>query len=306
MPRKKKKDNSKFNEEDEIIIGYNSKKQKDKPSKTKKKKVKKKTTKTKEQNIKSKKPKKKQKKKNGALRKILKILLRLIIVVTIGAGIILFLFVSPVFNIQEITVEGAKEISESAYIAMSGIEVGENIFEIDKTSAIAEIKKEPYVGTVQINTIYPKKIEIKVEERTISYVVEQNNKYYYIDKNGYILEESLSALDFVAIKGYTSNLEEIGIGSRLGDKDLSKFNDIIKITDAIQNNNIVAKLTTIDITYENNYILEFKAENKIIILGDATDLSAKMTWIKLFIEEKKNEKGTIHLNTENVYFSPNT
>jgi len=42
------------------------------------------------------------------------------------------------------------------------------------------------------------------------------------------------------------------------------------------------------------------------MLGEAKDLSAKMTWIKLFIKEKKNESGTIYLNAENVYFSPNT
>lgn len=133
----------------------------------------------------------------------------------------------------------------------------------------------------------------------------QNDKYYYIDKNGYILEESLSPLDFTTVKGYTTNLEEIGIGGRLKEEDLSKFNDIIKIMDAIKNNDIDSKLTSIDITDNNNYILEFANENKNIILGEAKDLSAKMTWIKLFITQKKNEKGTVYLNAENVYFSPN-
>ncbi len=40
------------------------------------------------------------------------------------------------------------------------------------------------------------------------------------------------------------------------------------------------------------------------MLGDATDLSAKMAWINFFIEENKSESGIIHLETKNVYFSP--
>lgn len=157
---------------------------------------------------------------------------------------------------------------------------------------------------MQIKCVYPQKVEIIVEERTISYVAFQNDKYYYIDKNGYILEESLSPLDFTTIKGYTTVLEEIGVGGRLKEEDLSKFNDMIKIMDAIQNNDIEAKLTSIDIKDDKNYILEFASEKKNIILGDSSDLSAKMTWIKLFIQEKKNENGTIYLNAENVYFAP--
>lgn len=187
---------------------------------------------------------------------------------------------------------------------MSGIEIGENIFGINKNAGIVEIKKEPYVESVEINSTYPNKIEIAVVERTVSYILEQNGRYYYIDKNGYILETSLSSIDFPEVKGYTTNLEEKELGERLNEEDLSKFNDLIKIIDAVKSNIIEAKLTGINIQDDKNYILEFKEENKNIMLGDTKDLSAKMAWINLFIKEKKSESITIHLNTGNVYFSP--
>lgn len=187
---------------------------------------------------------------------------------------------------------------------MTGIGIGENIFEIDKSSAIAEVKKEPYVESIEINSVYPNKVEIKVVERNVSYILEQNGKYFYIDKNGYILETSLSKLDFPEIKGYTTELESKELGSRLNEEDLSKFNDLIKIIDSVKSNILDSKLTAIDIQDDKNYVLEFKEENKDIMLGDTKDLSAKMAWINLFMREKKNESITIHLNTDNVYFSP--
>lgn len=76
--------------------------------------------------------------------------------------------------------------------------------------------------------------------------------------------------------------------------------------DALEHNNIDARLEYIDITDKNNYILEFTEENKKIILGEASDLSAKMAWINLFIKEHKNESGTVYLNAKDVYFAPNS
>ena len=78
---------------------------------------------------------------------------------------------------------------------------------------------------------------------------------------------------------------------------------MIKILDGIKNNDIEQRLTKIDISDTNNYILEFAEENKTFMLGNTSDLSTKMLWIKRFIEQNKSAKGIIHLNTDNVYFS---
>lgn len=302
MPKKQKKDSKNYEDDEEIIIGYNNNKKKSNKKEGKKKdnppKTKKEVTKKK----KKKKSKKKRKKIN--IKKILLAFLKIVITLGVAAGIILFLFVSPVFNIEEVTISGAEEISESVYIAMSGIEIGENIFSIDKTKAITEIKQEAYVESVEIKSIYPRKIEINVVERKISYIAEQNGEYTYLDKNGYVLEKKISPIDMPLIKGCMTNLQNVEIGSRIQEADLEKFNDLVKIMDAIENNNITAKLSSIDITDSSNYILEFGEEKKNIMLGDSSDLSAKMAWINLFMQDKKDESGKIYLNSDNIYFSP--
>lgn len=130
-------------------------------------------------------------------------------------------------------------------------------------------------------------------------------KYYHLDKNGYILESGLANPGVLLIKGMVSDFENIPIGGRVEDEDIKKFTDIIKITDGIKNNNINANLTSIDIADDKNLVLEFTEENKTIVLGNTSDLSAKMEWINFFIEQNKGEKGTVHLNSEEVYYSPN-
>lgn len=301
---------TKKNDDEEIIIGYNNKKQKDNPSRKNVKKGKKKSNKKKNrikaQKKESLKKDKKKKKRKSNIKNFLKILLKIGIVIGIMIGVVLFLFVSPIFSIKEINVIGAKEINEDIYVAMTGIEIGENIFEIDKLNIQSEIVNEPYVESIEIKSIYPNKIEIIVTEREANYQAEENGRYFYLDKNGYILETSFAIAEFPIIKGFDSKLEDIDIGGRLIEKDLDKFNDLIKIMDAIKNNDINTKLTSIEISYKDNYILEFADEQKKVMLGDSLDLSAKMAWINLFIKEKKNEAGIVYLNAKDVYFAPNS
>lgn len=108
------------------------------------------------------------------------------------------------------------------------------------------------------------------------------------------------------IKGITEGLDAIEIGGRINEIEFEKFNDLIKIRNAMENNSVNAKLNSIDISDKNNYILEFAEENKTIMLGDISELSTKMAWIKLFMENYKEISGTVYLNAKDVYFAPNT
>ncbi len=307
----RKKENKKYNMDDEVIIGYNVRLKKDKhPAKQKKVKAtnnSKQTPKVKSNTNKKQKPKtSKKNSKYTRIKKILIALVKLILTIVIIVGILFFLFVSPVFNITEIKVENAKKISADTYIALSEIKKGENIFKLRKDRAKELIKNESYVESVKIRREYPGTVVISVTERKPRYMIEKNGMYIYIDKNGYLLEMNQTPLDLVILNGISTDLENKKIGSRLLDEDISKFNDLIKITDGLKNNSIDAKIYSIDISDSNNYILEFKEENKQVILGDVSDLSTKMLWIKELIELNKGTSGVIHLNTENVYFSPTT
>ena len=276
-------------DEEEITIGYNTKKKKDKPPKKKDKKS-------------------KRKKKNTwrKVKKVLLLLLKIILIIGILAGIGAFLFVSPVFNITEIRVENSNKISENTYISLSEIQIGENIFRISKSKIIEQIKQESYVENVEVKREYPGTVVITVTERTPAYMIEKNGEMYaYIDKNGYNLETTTQALDIPILKGTITDIENLETGARISDEDLSKFNDLIRIMDGIKNNNIQEKLLSVDISDDKNYILEFKNSNKKVILGDTSELSTKMLWIKYFMEKSEEEAGTVHLNDiENVYFEP--
>lgn len=307
-----KKKSKKYNIDDEIIIGYNTSTKKDNPPKkkankkntNKNSKGSKKTADTNNNNYKTTNMKKKKSKWNK-IKRVLLVLFKILLILAIVVGIFIFLFVSPVFNITEVKVENASKISEKTYISVSEIQIGENIFKVNKSRVASLIKHEPYVDEVEVIRQFPGTILLNVSERSPRYLIEKDGMYIYIDKNGYALETNSDILELPIIKGTSTDLNTLNMGDRLYETDLDKFNDLIKIIDGIKNNNIEEKLSSIDISNDESYILEFEQENKKICLGDTSNLSTKMLWIKYFMNERKDDTGTIHLESKNVYFSPN-
>lgn len=308
MPKKKKTKKSKaYNIDEEVIIGYNIGKKKTSPPKKKnnsnKKKTSKKNNKTKNNTTVKKQNPIEKKKKWDKIKRIMLILLRIILILTVIFGVIAFLFISPVFNITKIKVENASKISENTYISLSEIEIEENIFKISKSRIRELIKEEPYVEEVEVKRELPGTVSLIVTERMPSYMIEKSGMYIYIDKNGYALETSTESLDLPILKGVRTDLDNLKMGERLLDEDLAKFNDLIKIIDSVKNNDI-EELTSIDISNENSYVLGFETEKKEATIGDTSNLSTKMLWIKYFIEKRREQNGTIHIEGTNIYFAP--
>lgn len=237
--------------------------------------------------------------------KRIKFLLKLIIFVGLISGAMIFSLTSPIFNIKKINVSNNSEISSDTVISLSGITQDENIFRFYKGSSINKIKENPYIENVKIHRKLPNTIEIEVEERVAKYCVDYMQKYAYINIQGYILEISEDSKKLPIIYGITTNEEEVVPGNRLNNEDLSRLEDVIKIMNATTEKELDGKVTGIDISDKNKYILYLGEEKKNVHLGDATNLSNKMLYVVAIMEQEKEKEGDIYVNGDlNNKFQP--
>lgn len=295
MPKNKE---NKINLDKEIIIGINNKKDDKRIKKNRPIKAGQAYKKKKEEKA------KKRRKIYRTIKKILEILFLLGVL----AGGIIFLLMSDIFNIKNINIENNEKISNETYISLSGIKLDENIFSINKRKIYDEIKTNAYVEDVKIKRKLPDTIIITTIERQPAYILKYENVYAYVDNNGYILEISDQYIDIPMISGYTTEMEKIIPCNRLCEEDLYRLDDVIKIIDSLKNYEIYDTLTCIDISNKENYKMIFEKEGKVAYIGDITDLSTKMLYIKYIIQEQKKIAGEIYANynkgAAKVYFSP--
>lgn len=324
--KKNKKDN-KYNAENEIIIGVTTKPkekvrvEKKKTTRTNPSKNKKLKTNNKK-NVNSKKKKNVQATKNKTNKKVhkkeitkeeqirklnsKKIIISIIVLLFIALGGTIYYLTTPVFNIANVEVYGNEKNSVETYISLSKINIGAtNIFAITNNRIDKNIKENAYVKEIEIERKLPNTIQLYITEREVAYQIEYTGKYIYIDDQGYILEIAEDKKDVPMIKGILTIKGNVNVGQRLTELDLIKLNVVAKIINYCKYNTIENKLTDIDVTDDTNYIMYFKEDKKTVYLGDASNLSERLSLLKTILNNEKNKEIEIfmngNLNEDEVY-----
>lgn len=240
-------------------------------------------------------------KKKKRIKRMLKFTALLIIII---AGII-FALVSPIFNIKEIDVSNNEQIKTETIISLSQLNLGQNIFKFNKNKVNKNIKTNAYIESVEIKRKLPNKVQIQIEERKQEYNVEFLNGYAYINNQGYILQISEEKQSLPTIQGISTPDEQIVEGNRLNSEDLEKLEVIIQIMNICKNYELDSKVTNIDISTKDEYTLYLEEEKKTIYLGDKSNLSNKMLYVQVIIEENRGKEGEIFVNGDlNNNFKP--
>lgn len=237
--------------------------------------------------------------------KKIKFFIKLILFIGVTAGGIIFAMVSPIFNIQEIRVTNNANVPSDTIVSLSELTTDENIFRFLSLSAINKIKQNPYIQDVKIHRRLPNAIEIEVQEREPRYSIKILESYAYVSNQGYILEISEDGKGLPIINGAKTSEEELVAGNRLNSEDLNKLEDVIKIMNSAEKQKIGEKVTTIDISNKNDYIIYIEEQKKTIHLGDGTNLSDKMLNAVTIMEKEKERTGEIFVNGDlNNKFQP--
>lgn len=234
------------------------------------------------------------KKKNKVIKFFLKWLLLLIL---LSASIIFFLM-TPLFNIMQIDVIGNEKITDEEITSLSEIKLYENTFKINKREAIARIKENAYIDSVDLTRKLPDKLEITVKERVPTFILEFINGYVYMNNQGYLLEISNTMLELPILTGLKTPEEEMKPGNRLYLEDLEKLDAVLKVMDSANSNEIGYLITKINMEDEEEYILVFGTEEKIVYLGNGANIGDKMRYIKKMLEIEKGKAGEYYINKD--------
>ncbi len=255
-----------------------------------------KNKKKKEVEKKSKNTQKKNKNKSKVNSKI-KNLLKVVVILIVLGVLIAFAFTSPIFQISKVEVINNGQVSIETIISLSGLVNGQNIFNYNSKEIEDKILTNSYIDEVEISRKLPDTVEINIKERESAFAIKLLDKYVYINTQGYIIDIfQTNDKNHIVLNGYTTDENAIVIDERLSVEDLEKITDVLKITNAAKDSGILEKITSIDITDENEYIIYSESEQKQIYIGNVLNLNQKMLYILVMFENEVGIKGEIFVN----------
>ncbi|PLX81659.1 MAG: cell division protein FtsQ [Desulfuromonas sp.] len=109
---------------------------------------------------------------------------------------------SGYFRVDQVRVENHRRVSQEEVLALSDIQMGTAIFDLDLEMIGRKIEENPWVAAVQVERVFPRGVVIRVAEREPKAVV--NLGYlYYVDVTGEIFKtlEPKDSLDFPVVTG---------------------------------------------------------------------------------------------------------
>ena len=236
----------------------------------------------------------KQKEIEKKKRKRRKSTLIFVMIILVAGGICAYLLTSPSFSIQEISVQGNRQITNQQIIGLAEIQRGDNIFSKLGIVMKVKLKQNGYIEDVTINKIYPNKVEIQIKERQKQFQIKtETEAYIYIDEQGYILQYGVDKLEIPTIIGMDIKQADVGIKHRLDEKDLNKMENILQIREEFRNIEIADKKTQIQV--QDEYIVILENDGITINFGDASNLKNRMYYVNGNLKQEAGNRGTIYV-----------
>ena len=224
----------------------------------------------------------KKKQRKAAKRRKLTPFLFVVSVFILAAAV--YLCLTMLFNVDRVKIEGNTLYEEMDLIKTSGIEKGENLFEVD--TAYAEDKLYSvysYIEEVEVKRSFPNSVTIKKTEAVPFSVVEEADGYTLVSTGGKVLERGLEEVPY-------GMLSVRGISTVTNSEDNTKRKDLMmRIIGTMQELNmedyVFLDLTdTLEITmiYDNRVRVK---------LGNELELEYKLQFVDSVISEKLPKVG---------------
>lgn len=115
--------------------------------------------------------------------------------VLLGVGV----FRHPVFAVAEASVSGLSRLSEADVLEQAPV-LGQNLLALPVHDVTESLMQNPWVREVQLQRHLPNRVAFFIEERKPAAVWEAGRRFFLVDRDGTVLEETRSPRDLPVIK----------------------------------------------------------------------------------------------------------
>lgn len=193
----------------------------------------------------------KRRRRRGNFGFLYKLLSVLVICGAIVAALTLF------FRVNEITVSGQQRYTAEEIQAASGVELGDNLYLLNKYDIVQNILKElPYIETIRVNRKLPSTLLIDIQESGRPLAVVQDGIAWLVSAGGKIVDQvsESAAGDYGRISGCELLAPSVGTSIALATEYVSQQTSLVALLTALEDAGVTDLVDSIrldDLAYIN-------------------------------------------------------
>lgn len=231
------------------------------------------------------------------------VLYRLLTFVVICGAIVAAL--ALFFKVENIEVQGTERYTQEEVVAASGVEIGSNLFLMDKYDVASRIRSElSYVETVQIIRKLPSTLSITVTESKTAMAIRQEDVLWLISGTGKLVDTvTPGTKDYPTITGLT--LKDPRIGTALQTENEEAGRVLLDMLQRLREKEMLGDVQAIHM--EDASVITMRYLNRFTVqIPWNADMDYKFNYLLAVVERlEDNEKGTINMTQDHkVNFIP--
>ena len=246
---------------------------------------------------------------SGNLLRLLRIVAAACALVVLGWGsyeAVYYLRTSPRFEVQKLSVSGAKRVPENEVIAKAGFELGTNVFKVNLDEIRDRVEELDWVQYALVQRVLPDQIIIKIVEREPIGLTRVRGEIYQFDIEAKILDpdpdsgSSFPILDGLRPADRKGNLSKVetyrNVLEALGEPSLSEIhiNDAGEVAVVSSSDPLLVNLGSLD--FRNRWIkylqlkpqiqeqypqavrVDLRFKNQVIVKMREDDANEQIVW----------------------------
>lgn len=158
----------------------------------------------------------------------------------LAAGAMLFILAYRAgvrqFHVRDVVFSGNNHLSETELRPLAGIAEGESLLGLSTNRVAKNLLKSPWIKAVSVRKDFPEKIFVKIMETSPFAILELNDRSFFIDEKGRMLEElkenSVPFLPVVNADPFNNHegfIEAINLARAVKDKNIAAERSRIEI-----------------------------------------------------------------------------
>ncbi|MBP3371171.1 MAG: FtsQ-type POTRA domain-containing protein [Clostridia bacterium] len=220
------------------------------------------------------------------------------ILLVVTVAVLCFLYV---FLVRDITIIGNSRFTADDLIRLTGLAYKESMLLVDKDQITENLQSNPFIVVEDITRRWPCSVQITVRERNAVALSEHLGTYVLLDAEGIVLNCDAQVLrdQLCHVTGWT--VESCTAGQLLGTASGSHLAAYSAVATQLERFNLYYQVRTIDVTDVLHITLTMR-DGMLVRLGDAQDMTMKMTWLSQMLTELPADGysgGTLDLSSGN-------
>lgn len=234
--------------------------------------------------------------RRGRFGGLYKLLSFLVIFAALLVGCVVF------FRVNEIRVEGNSRYTVEEIIAASGVEIGDNLFLVNRPqTANAIMKRLPYVESATPVHVLPDTVELRVTESRAVAAVEAEGNWWLINAGGKLLEQGDSSIaaGYPKVLGFSPTEPSVGVRMAAPIEEQNHLEGLRGLLTALSDRGMMGNVRQFIDLGSNNVIRFDYGDDLTVVIPASGDFSRRIfslqRVLETFAQRGERVTGTLDL-----------